>query len=161
MQKLLLTLLFFITISNKEIKVIGAKVEASNKAIDLIKKFEGFKPRAYKDSVGVWTVGYGTTRGVNSDVYITKEIAHNLMILDLKRFEDYVNSFNVEFTQNQFDALVSLAYNVGKFGKGLRNAILTNLRDVPNWILKYNKAGGVILKGLERRRKAEAELYES
>jgi GH24 family phage-related lysozyme (muramidase) len=131
--------------------------------LDLIKTFEGLKLNAYKDIVGVWTIGYGHTATAKQGQVITQAQAETLLRQDLKRFENYVNSLPGadKLNDNQFSALVSLAFNVGSFGNGLKTAIATNPEQVPYWIEKYNMAGGKVIPGLTRRRKAEAALYES
>lgn len=132
--------------------------------IDLIKTFEGKKLNAYQDSVGVWTIGYGHTATAKPGQIITGAQAEDLLKKDLERLERYVNLLPGadKLTPNQFAALVSLAFNVGSFGGGLRAAIADNDADqIPRFILLYDKAGGNVLPGLTRRRKAEAALFES
>lgn len=81
---------------------------------DLISQYEGFSPTAYKDSVGIWTIGYGTTEGVKQGDTITKEEAKQRMLVDLKRMRNYVAvKTRIEVTANQFIALMSLIYNIG------------------------------------------------
>ena len=135
--------------------------------IDLIKHFEGLKLTAYRDIVNVLTIGYGHT---GTDVYagqtITQQQAEALLQKDLERFEKYV--FQLPGTDylndNQFAALVSLAFNVGSFGSGLKTAIAQkNIAGIAAKIGEYNKArinGTVqVVSGLDRRRKAEVELF--
>ena len=90
----------------------------STSGIDLICSIEGLKLKAYDDGGGVWTIGYGTTIYPNSIKVkrgdtCTIEQAKAYMAHDLKKFESAVNEVTVDLNQNQFDALVSLAYNIG------------------------------------------------
>lgn len=142
--------------------------------IDLIKEFEGFKGQAYRCPAGVWTVGYGhTSRAgwprVFPNTVVSKDVAEEILKIDLKRFEEdikntlgeSVNSLN----DNQYSALVSLCYNIGSgaFAKSSAVKLIRagKIEEAAQRILPWNKAGGKVLKGLVRRRKAEYELYLS
>ena len=134
----------------------------------LIKEFEGFRAQAYVCPAGVMTVGYGTTRIkgklVKSGMKITTEEADVFLEEDLKNFEDAVNqSVLVELTQNQFDAIVSLVYNIG-VGNFQKSTLLKKLNggqyeDAAEQFLRWDKASGKSLPGLSRRRKAERKLF--
>lgn len=141
----------------------------SKTGIDLITSFEDIKLNAYDDGVGVWTIGKGTTvypNGVKvkkGDV-CTMDQAKAYFAHDLKRFENAVNSaLTVVVNQNQFDALVSLAYNIGE--KAFKTSTLVELLNANKFtaaadqFLVWNKGGGKVMKGLVRRRAAEAELF--
>jgi len=135
-------------------------MKTSQKGIDLIKSFEGCKLTAYQDTVHVWTIGYGHTGGVKSGQKITKAQAEDFLKADLAKFEKAVDALKMDFNQNQFDALVSFAYNCGtgnlnKLCKGRTKA------EIGSKMLSYNKAGGKVLAGLTRRRKAENKLYNT
>lgn len=139
-------------------------MKLSNTGLQLIKEFEGVRLRAYKDAVGVWTIGYGHTKSVTPGMHITMERAEQLLKEDLDIFEKGVeNLVQVPLNQNQFDALVSFAFNVGLGALG-RSTLLRYLnkgqyatasKEFPRW----NKAGGRVLKGLTRRREAEMDLF--
>ena len=137
-------------------------MEISKRGIELIKKFEGCKLTAYKCPAGVWTIGYGHTGGVHSGLTIQPETAEYLLKADLKKFENHVNDYNVRFkyhfTQSQFDALVSFAFNVGSINQLTANGT-RNKKTIAEKMLLYNKAGGKILEGLNNRRKAEHDLF--
>jgi lysozyme len=129
----------------------------------MIESFEGLRLEAYQDSVGVWTIGYGHTPSY-PDQSITKEQADSLMASDLARFESKVNGFCGEATtQGQFDAMVSFAYNLG--AGALQGSTLLRLHqsgDYPgaaDQFLRWDHAGGAVLVGLTRRRKAERQVY--
>ena len=137
-------------------------MKISEKGIELIKQFEGCKLTAYKDAVGVLTIGYGHTGDVKPNQKITQKKADELLKADLHRFEVHVSEYRkkYKFTQNEFDALVSFAFNIGninqltKYGK-------RNKGQIADAILLYNKAGGKVLNGLVKRRKAEHDLFIS
>ena len=87
-------------------------MQLSNKGHDLLKYFEGCELEAYQDSVGVWTIGYGHTKGVHEGMVITQEQAEQMLLDELKEYEGYVEDMvEVELTQEQFDALVVWVYN--------------------------------------------------
>lgn len=139
----------------------------SNKGVNLIKEFEGLELKAYKDSVGVLTIGYGSTGPhVTVDMTITESQAETLLKKDLSRFEKGVEDLvTVPLNQNQFDALVSFSFNLG-LGNLKSSTLLRKLNSLDyigaaNEIPRWDKAGGKILKGLTRRRLAEKELFLS
>lgn len=132
--------------------------------LELVKSFEGLRLNAYQDSVGVWTIGYGSTKGVKRGQRITEEEAEELLREDLATAERGVESAITEdITDNQFAACVSLAFNVGV--SAFRKSSIVkyiNAGDVTlaaDRFLLYNKAGGKVLAGLTRRRKAERALF--
>src|SRR5215217_5313643 len=131
----------------------------------LIKAFEGLGLKAYSDSVGVPTIGYGSTgQHVKLGQTITRTQAELLLKLDLLRFEAAIARLvHVPLNQNQTDALVSFAFNVG-IGALEKSTLLRKLNDgdynaVPSQLQRWNKAGGKVLPGLVRRRLAEGELF--
>lgn len=143
------------------------------KGYDLIKSFEGLSLKPYLCSAKVPTIGYGNTYYENnvkvkmSDAPITKQRAEDLLKLNADRFASkVVNLIKKPITQNQFNALVSFAYNVGS-GALASSTLLKkvninpNNATIANEFLRWNKAGGVAVQGLTNRRKKEAELYFS
>ena len=132
--------------------------------VDLIKHFESCKLTAYQDSVGIWTIGWGHTGSVKKGDIWTQGEADNILLNDLDKFEGYVNQYvKVPLTQNQFDALVSWTFNLGP-GNLKSLTMLTKLNEkkydeVPSQMKRWNKAGGKVLRGLERRRNAEAAMF--
>jgi len=140
-------------------------MEISKEGLSLIKKFEGCELEAYKCAAGVWTIGYGSTKGVKEGDTITQEEADELLLHEMEEYEGYINDMvTVDLKQNQFDALVSWVFNLGS--SNLSSSTLLNRLnnkmwdDVPNQIKRWNKAGGQVLQGLIRRREAEALLFE-
>lgn len=144
-------------------------METSNRGLELIKRHEGCRLRAYKCPAGVWTVGYGSTRGVNRWTVITWQEAEVRLREDLKVAElsvEKVRYLQPRLTQCQFDALVSFVFNVGSgnFEKStLRKKVLANPSDgsIRDEFLKWIHANGKPLDGLRKRRRDEAELYFS
>jgi lysozyme len=139
-----------------------------NKAgLSLIKQFEGLRLKAYKDVVGVLTIGYGSTGPhVKEGMIITEQQAEDLLKEDLDRFEQGVaNLVKVPLNDNQFAALVSFSFNLGlgnlKASTLLKLLNAGKLDQVPSEFVKWNKAGGKVLAGLTRRRQAEAELFQA
>lgn len=135
-------------------------MKTSQKGIDLIKKYEGCVLTAYKCPAGVYTIGYGHTEGVYPGQKITREEAESFLKKDLKRFEDHVNAYNKKynFNQNQFDALVSFAYNIGSIDQLTQNGTRSKYQ-IADMMLEYIKAGGTILPGLINRRREERQLF--
>lgn len=138
-------------------------MKTSKKGIDLIKKFEGCKLTAYADAVGVFTIGYGHTGDVKRGQKITQDDADALLKKDIEKFETLVNLLilnNYKFNQNEFDALVSFAFNLGGGNlKKLTGDGKRNKGQIADAIPLYNKAGGKVLSGLVKRRKAERDLF--
>lgn len=137
----------------------------SQEGLSLIKKFEGCELEAYKCAAGVWTIGYGSTKGVKQGDTISQEDADKLLLHEMKEYETYVNDMvNVDLTQNQFDALVSWVFNLGPANLAASTLLkVLNAKDyegVPAQIKRWNKAGGKVLQGLIRRREAEALLFQ-
>lgn len=139
-------------------------MKASEVLIAAFKQFEGCRLRAYRDSVGVPTIGYGHTKGVKMRTVITQQQAEQFLKQDLETFERYVNGIKEVKTQGQFDALVDFAYNLGT--TNLAKSTLLKLikrkapvKDIQAQFLRWNKAGGKVLPGLTKRRQWEANRY--
>ncbi len=129
----------------------------------LIKQFEGCRLIAYQCSAGVWTIGYGHTAGVYKGMKITQAQADAFLKQDIAKFEKYINNpsyvpFTAQLNQNQFDALVSFAFNLGQ-GNVKKLCTGRTMNQIPSVMQQYCKAAGKTLPGLQRRRKAEAALY--
>lgn len=138
--------------------------QINDKGLRLIKSFEGLRLKAYQDSVGVWTIGYGTTSSVQPGMVITQAQAEEFLRRDLRRFEQAVNDLvKVPLTTDQFAALVSFTYNVGE--GALESSTLLRLLNQKDYqgaadqFLRWDKAGGQSLPGLTRRRRAERALF--
>lgn len=139
-------------------------MKTSPKGIALIKQFEGFRARAYRDVVGVWTIGWGFTHGVKEGDTITPEQAEKRLKTELRQYERAVwQATGGHVTQPQFDALVSFAYNIGVGGLN-RSTVIRRHREgkyqaAARAFGLWNKAGGREIAGLTRRRAQEAALY--
>ena len=135
-----------------------------SKGLEMIKHFEGLELKAYQCAAGVWTIGYGHTKGIQPGMVITEETANDMLVEELEEYENYINSMvNCPLSQNQFDALVSWVYNLGPANLQASTLLkVLNAGDyagVPAQIKRWNKAGGKVLEGLTRRRQAEADLF--
>jgi lysozyme len=147
-------------------------MKTSNVGLQLIKHFEGIKLKPYRDCVGLWTVGCGHLIGDGHSLpdswnrSFTIEECDALLAKDVRKFELGVARYiNVPLTQNQFDALISFAFNLGlgtlqrsqvrqKINRGDKDGALKSWE-------KYNKAGGKKVTGLDLRRKAEIKIFKS
>ena len=136
-------------------------MKTSKTGIDLIKCFEGLRLQAYKSvsTEKFYTIGYGHYgQDVSRETIITKLEAEELLQKDIKKFENAVTALNRNWTQNQFDALVSFAFNCGT--ANLKRLVADrDALQIADAFLLYNKAGGKVLTGLVRRRKAERSLF--
>jgi lysozyme len=147
----------------------------SSKGIDLITTFEGYRDKAYKDGAGIWTIGYGTIR-VNSKPVMEgmtciQEQAKEWFRDSVSETEKYITKLcATQLTQNQFDALVSLVYNIG-IGNFISSTLCKKLNNPnlgPSTVTEENftswnkiRSNGVLVesKGLTRRRIAEYKLF--
>ncbi len=136
-------------------------MQTGQAGIDLIKQHEGCYLAAYKCPAGVWTIGYGHTGSdVKQGLTITQAKAEQLLRQDLAKFERHVMLFDSKYhwNQNEFDALVSFAFNVGSINQLTANKTRTKAQ-IAQAMLSYNKANGKVLAGLTKRRQAERELF--
>jgi lysozyme len=143
----------------------------TKETLDLIKEYEGLKLQPYICSAGKATIGYGNTYYEDgspvkiSDPPITKNQAELLFLTLIDQFKAKITKLIIQdLTDNQFGALLSFAYNVG-IGNFRRSTLLKKVNvnpedpSIADEFLKWNKAGGKILNGLKRRRRAEVNLY--
>ena len=137
----------------------------SDNGFALTRSFEGLRLTAYQDCGGVWTIGYGHTGPeVRAGLTITETEAEALLRSDVAASETSVNrAVNVPITQNQFDALVDFCFNCGRgnflSSTLLRQVNLGNTQAATAQFALWVHAGGEVVPGLVRRRKAEAELF--
>ena len=137
----------------------------SENGLNLIKSFEGCKLTAYKclPTEKYYTIGYGHYGSdVTAGMKITKEQAEKLLLQDCKKAIKNVNSFmgKYNFNQNQFDALVSFAFNVGSINQLTASGTRT-LEQISSKITAYNKSCGRVIGGLVKRRAKEKELFDT
>lgn len=141
----------------------------SDNGVKLLEQFEGLRLEAYLDSASIYTIGYGTIkypdgRKVKKGDKITKAQAKEYKLHDLKEFESTVNtSVKVPLTQNQYDALVSLSYNIGS-GAFKNSTLLKKLnsgdyKGSAEQFLVWNKVNSKKVQGLVNRREAERNLF--
>lgn len=138
-------------------------MKISSKGLNIIKKFEGCRLTAYRCSAGVLTIGYGHTGSdVKSGMKITGAEATALLKKDVERFERHVEGYMdvYNFNQNQFDALVSFAFNIGNIDQLTANG-KRSIKEISAKITAYNKAGGAVLEGLVKRRAEEKKLFDT
>jgi lysozyme len=138
--------------------------------LGIIKKHEGLRLRAYKCPADVWTIGYGNTfyedgTPVRQGEVISKERADRLLFQTVSRFRQHVDAaVTAQLTPNQLDALTSFAYNIG-MAAFRRSTLLRKVNANPNdptirnEFMRWTRAKGRALRGLEIRRKEEADLY--
>lgn len=138
-------------------------MQTSKATLDKIAEFEGIRLKAYKPVAAekYWTIGVGHYGpDVTEGMTITRQQAMDLFAKDIRKFESYVIATGLTLTQNQFDALVSFAYNCGagnlqKLVKG------RDYQQIADAMLLYNKGSGKVLPGLVRRRQWEHDLFLS
>jgi lysozyme len=141
------------------------EMQISEEGKALIKKFEGCRLKAYKCSAGVWTCGWGATRDVKEGDEWSQSYADERFDGDIVEFEDYINQYvSVPLEQHMFDALCAWVYNLGP--ANLKSSTMLKVLNegkyelVPSEMKRWNKAGGEVLEGLERRRLAESMLFQ-
>lgn len=136
----------------------------SPQGLALLKQFEGCRLLAYRDIVGIWTIGYGFTDGVYEGMTITQAQAENMLLERLVPYEHAVeDACKITPTQSQFDAMCVCAWNIG-IAAFKKSSILKfhnqgKFKEAANAFGLWNKAGGKVVAGLVRRRSAEAALY--
>ena len=135
-------------------------MKTSQRGIDLIKKYEGLSLNAYQCPSMVWTIGYGHTSGVYAGMTITEKQAEEFLREDLKIYENGVfSSCGFNPTQNEFDAMVSFAYNCGN---GALAEINHSREEFRRYMQQYcHDSFGNVLLGLQRRRREELALFNS
>ncbi|HHD2710206.1 MAG: lysozyme [Klebsiella oxytoca] len=149
-------------------------MQISNNGIALIKGFEGCRLTAYPDpgtGGAPWTIGYGWTypvdgKPIKPGMKIDQATADRLLKTGLVSYEnDVLKLVKVKLTQNQFDALVSFAYNVGSRALStstlLKKLNAGDIKGTADEFLRWNKAGGKEMPGLTRRRKSERDVFLS
>ncbi len=139
-------------------------MKISNSGLSLIKRYEGCKLAAYKDSVGIPTIGVGHIKGVKMGMKITQAQADKFLAEDLAAVEKCLNNLGVTLKQNQFDALASWIFNlgVGNFNSStMKKYIVAKCSDIDitDQMVKWCNAGGRPLLGLKKRRTKEANLF--
>jgi lysozyme len=144
--------------------------QINDAGLTLVKHFEGFYGDAYRDEVGVWTIGYGHTGLQHKDgtVFrgrtVTRAEADQLLQYDMHQFEARVSALvSVPLNDNEFSALVSFDFNTGGLSNSTLRALLNrdDREAAADQFLRWNRAGGRVLAGLTRRRQSERNLFLS
>ena len=140
----------------------------NNEGFKLLTTFEGYRLDAYDDGVGVWTIGYGHTKGIHQGMTITQAQAEQFLQEDLELFESYVeDAVQVIVNDDQFAALVCFCFNVGPGSEGFGGSTLLRKLNAGDYqgaaeqFPRWNKGGGEPMLGLTRRRLAEQALFFS
>ena len=149
-------------------------MKISQRGIDLIKSSEGLKLKAYLCPAGIWTIGYGFTKGVRAGMTITEEQATQRLMNEIctreKELNEILDRNHVVVNQNQFDALMDWCYNFSPYrlehgGSGhgptgiLSRLMKKDYQGAAKELLRWNKVGGVSSDGLIKRRKEEYDLF--
>lgn len=139
----------------------------SDYAFEKIKEFEGLRLKAYRCSAGVWTIGYGHTKGVKAGQVIDRHTAEKFLEQDVEYFEKFLagESYAEELTQGQWDAIVDFLFNLGignYKSSTLRKKILKDVDEpgIPNEFRRWVYSNGKVLPGLVTRREWEAQMFE-
>lgn len=152
------------------IERLSKVTRVSDQGARLVAAFEGFRARAYADPVGIWTIGYGETRGVTPNTgpwtewYARRRLRQRLDRDYLPTVLTTAREARLKLKQHEADALASLVYNLGpgilRKGSTMGDALRSRQRSrIADAFLVYNRAGGRVLPGLVRRRKAERHLF--
>lgn len=136
----------------------------NKKGLDLIREFEGFSAVAYLCPAGVWTIGYGFTSGIREGDTITREQADARLDAEIAHFANGVEAVLTRpANENQLAAMTSLAFNIGLAAFARSTVLRAHNRgdeeSAARAFALWNKAGGRVMRGLTRRRAAEAALY--
>ena len=139
-------------------------MKISQAGVDAIKQYEALRLHAYLDGGGVWTIGWGHTSGVYPGDECTEEEAQSMFEWDVAEVEDAINMYvDVDLEQGEYDALVSLAFNIGVpafHGSTLLRLLnQDNKRAASLQFPRWNKDNGKVIKGLVRRREAERKMF--
>ena len=152
--------------SQKTERGANKTMNISKEGFALIKHYEGCELKAYRCPANVLTIGYGVTKGVTEDMEITQQEANEMLAGELIEYTKYIDDMvDVSLNQNQFDALTAWVYNLGP--TNLKESTMLKVLnegkydEVPEQIKRWNKANGVVLGGLVKRRAAEALMFES
>ena len=139
-------------------------MKVSEGLIKKLMEFEGLRLEAYEDAAGVPTIGYGHTAGVRMGDHISEYWAKELLLADVAVAEREVEALEMELTQGQWDALVSFVFNLG-IGRLKSSTLLKvirsggSMRQIRREFMRWVHAGGVVMKGLEKRRAWEVERF--
>ena len=133
--------------------------------LNFVKEKEGFRANAYQDAVGVWTIGWGSTKGVKQGDQISRENAEKLLKEELEDFQHYVENYSKKvgyhWESHKIEALTSFVFNLGKGRLNQLTQDGTRTDEViADKILLYKNAGGKPLPGLVKRRQEESDHFK-
>lgn len=142
----------------------ASSYQTNHACVDLIKSFEGVRYEAYRGPAGHWLIGYGHKQGVTQGMKITAQQAEDYLKQDLQSIEQQVGKMvKTNITENEFSALVCLAYNIG-WGNLLKSTVMRQV-NTKNWqqaadaFLMWRKANGKVNSHLEKRRALERQIF--
>lgn len=150
--------------SSGEVSTRKYASEISPEGYKFIKKFEGFRNTAYLCPAGVWTIGYGHTKGVKAGMSVNPSLASEFLIKDCAPIIRVLNSMNLRFEQYQYDALASFIFNVGisAFLKStLYKKLIAQDINASTELLKWVYIKGTVSNGLKKRRMYEYKLFNN
>lgn len=139
-------------------------MRTSNQGRQLIKQYEGLRLEAYRCPAGIPTIGWGHTEGVKMGQRITPEQAEDLLVEDIAPIEKLLNTMAINFRQEQFDALVSWIFNLGR-GNFVSSTLCRRIQEgaddelIADQIIKWVYSNGRPLAGLMKRRVSEANMF--
>ena len=139
-------------------------MKASEQLIEKIKEFEGFSSTAYRCPAGVWTCGFGTTKGITPTTHCTRAEAEQWLRQDLAPIEAYVSSIPEIDTQGKADSVIDFCFNLG-MGNFKSSTLLKKIKagaptgEIQAEFRRWVYANGKKLKGLVRRREWEASRW--
>lgn len=136
-------------------------MKTSERGINLIKRFEAYRDTAYKNYTGTLTIGYGHTNGIYKNMKINSAEAEEFLRQDILEAELSVMKYDSKYhwTQNEFDALVDFAFDIGSINQLTAKGTRTK-KQISEKILDYKKAGKKVLQELVERRLAEKALFD-
>lgn len=153
-------------VSSSEVSATPPRMNINSAGLDLLTRYESFRPKPYDDGTGTLTIGYGHTRSPVMPSSVTEEEAKELLREDLNYFQEILyRQVRVPLNENQFSSLISFVYNVGE--GNFRNSTLlkklnnANYKAAANEFENWKKGGGKVLTGLVRRRAAEQQLFRT
>lgn len=139
-------------------------MKASDLLIGKIKEFEGYSSTAYRCPAGVWTCGFGTTKGITPTTRCTRSEAEQWLKRDLAPIEAYLNTIPEIDTQGRFDACADFCFNIGT-GSFKSSTLLKKIKagatteEIQTEFRRWVYANGKVLKGLVKRREWEAQRW--
>lgn len=153
-----------VAVNSGEVSTARGATSISQHGYKFIKKFEGFRNTAYLCPAGIWTIGYGHTKGVTAGMSVNPSIASEFLIKDCAPIIKVLNTMNLHFEQYQYDALASFIFNVG-ISAFLKSTLYKKLMAkniyASRELLKWICIKGKVSNGLKNRRMSEYILFNN